>query len=394
MKISCGALFYSYNDQNQLGIILGLERGGWLPFKGCNEANETYEQTAIREVAEETCFLVSLPNISLDHTFSSHIKIYKIGLCYVPFEFIDEFARVRKHEQREKSKEKYEVKFFPIKTIKQNFTIHPLAVKSIEYYWSILHNKKKLQSYSTKAIFNIPRPKLSRSASEIVMKYLRLNKPIKARSQSVTLGKKYNGTTKFTDIVKSTKVISPPGVTLYDLKKPTVTKNIIDETLINIANNINETTVHNTNNIDETSFNIANDIDESTATNTNNIDETITNNINNPNIVKFNVEENADDIILDQKLGELVMSFDEWMNIMENQFNEKFDKILKNKCATTPPVNMIKSNLLLAHDNFVEMFDVHNNLPTQQLIYNNKQYKQNDLIEQQMLQRLVSCLSN
>lgn len=359
MKISCGALFYTYNEKNQLGIILGLERGGWLPFKGCNEVNETYEQTAIREVAEETCFLISLPNISLDHTFSSHIKIYKIGLCYVPFEFIAEFARVRQHEQREKSKEKYEVKFFPIKTIRQNFTIHPLAIKSINHYWDILHNKKKLFTYATKAIFNIPRPRLSRSASEIITKHLA--KPTKTRSLSASVGKKYNKSVKFADIVKSTTVISPPGlVTLYDLRHA-------DDT-----NNTDKMTPEDDNNINEI-------------------------NIDKPNIDNIDDAQNfnpTEDAILDQKLDELTVNFTDWMNIMENQFNEKFDKILKNKSSTTSPLNMIKSNLRVAHDNFVEMFDAHINLPTQRLFYNNKYYKENDLIEHQMLEKLVSCLTN
>lgn len=149
--ISCGALFYAYDEQERIGIILGHEAGGWLPFKGCNEYNETYEQTAIREVQEETCYLIHLNNIKLDHRFESHAKIYMIGLCEVPYEFLLYFRQARQYETRWKCQEKSLVKFFKLESTLDSKQIHGLSKNSIKYYWSILQNRDVLKKYGTKA---------------------------------------------------------------------------------------------------------------------------------------------------------------------------------------------------------------------------------------------------
>lgn len=146
--------------------------GGWLPFKGCCEAGESFEQTAIREVLEETCYLVKLDNIDLHHTFATHRKIYKIGLCEIPFDFINQFRAARKKETREKCKEKYEVRFFYLDTALANKMIHPITKQSIEFYWNnIIYSK----------------PKLTRRLSEPLMYDIPTKPVLKTRSRSETI---------------------------------------------------------------------------------------------------------------------------------------------------------------------------------------------------------------
>jgi 8-oxo-dGTP pyrophosphatase MutT (NUDIX family) len=138
MKTSCGALFYSFNTDGDIGVILGLEYYDWLPFKGCVEAGETPEQAAIREVHEETCGLVCLETIDLNHKFMSKRKHYHIGLCFVPCDIIDKFSELVKDENRKAFKEKKELKFFPLNDILSNDTIHCISKASIAYYWDQL----------------------------------------------------------------------------------------------------------------------------------------------------------------------------------------------------------------------------------------------------------------
>lgn len=143
MKTSCGALFYTYDLNGQLGIVLGLEGVDWLPFKGCNELGETLEETAIREVREETCGLVKLDKIELEHQFTSKRKHYHIGLCEVPYDIIDTFSAVRAREGRVEYKEKKRLRFFSIDTILENNAIHNISKASVMYYWNKLMSLKK-----------------------------------------------------------------------------------------------------------------------------------------------------------------------------------------------------------------------------------------------------------
>lgn len=138
MKHSCGALFYTYNTDRELGIILGEEGYEWLPFKGCPKDDETYEQTAIREIFEETGGLIRLNSIKLKHYFTSKHKHYHIGLVYVPYETIYYFNRRRHLETRPDFTEKKELKFFPLSSIKNNLSIHNLTLASIRFYWNDL----------------------------------------------------------------------------------------------------------------------------------------------------------------------------------------------------------------------------------------------------------------
>jgi ADP-ribose pyrophosphatase YjhB (NUDIX family) len=149
MRNSCGAILYTYDSNGVLGIILGEEGNKWFPFKGCVKKGETLEETAKREIKEETCGLVCLENINLEHKFSSKRKNYYIGLCYVPYNIIDEFDNKIQLETRIEYKEKKRVKFFPINnSILYDNDIHSITKSSIEYYWD-----KLLQLYN-KNIYN------------------------------------------------------------------------------------------------------------------------------------------------------------------------------------------------------------------------------------------------
>lgn len=139
MKNSCGAILYAFDKDGRIGIILGSEGyEEWLPFKGCNEEGETFEQTAIREIREETCGLVSLDSISLDHVFTTKHKIYRIGLCRVDFDIIEQFEKVRKAESRKEFREKQEIRFFPLDTIFIKQKVHSISRASIKFYWDKL----------------------------------------------------------------------------------------------------------------------------------------------------------------------------------------------------------------------------------------------------------------
>ena len=146
MKHSCGAILYSYNPFNgQIGIILGLEGKHWLPFKGCNNKNETYEQAAIREIYEETCGIIKLKNIKLNHKFNSKNKHYHIGLVYVDYNLIRQFPKIRSTMIKNDFKEKQKIRFFPLSFFKKRKTkIHKLTMESINFYWNdLIHLSKK-----------------------------------------------------------------------------------------------------------------------------------------------------------------------------------------------------------------------------------------------------------
>ena len=83
MKIhSCGAILYT-DFNNDIYVILGMEKGMWFPFKGTRETGETCTEAAIREIYEETCSIVKLDDIELNCQYSTKRKYYHIGLVYV-----------------------------------------------------------------------------------------------------------------------------------------------------------------------------------------------------------------------------------------------------------------------------------------------------------------------
>ncbi len=146
-KISCGALFYTYKN-NKLGVILGLEKDNWMPFKGCKEEGETPEKAAIREIKEETCELVLIDNIILDYVFETERKKYHIGLIEVNIDIVDKFNDLIKYEKRTIFKEKEELKFFEFPSVLKD-EIHHITKKIIKHYY------EKLESLNINNISNV-----------------------------------------------------------------------------------------------------------------------------------------------------------------------------------------------------------------------------------------------
>lgn len=144
MHVSCGALAYTYDNEGRLGIVLGREKGNWLPFKGCIKEGETDVQTASRELYEETCGLVYVDakKIKLLHIFETKRKEYRIALVYMPFSKIEEFRLLRSIEDRHDYLEKDMLQFFPFDNSILSSDIHNITKASIQYYWNTLLHLK------------------------------------------------------------------------------------------------------------------------------------------------------------------------------------------------------------------------------------------------------------
>lgn len=147
MKNSCGAIFYTYDPNGTIGIILGLEGVHWFPFKGCAEPGESLEQTAIREIKEETCGLVNLDKIHLEHYFTSKRKHYYIGLCLVDYNIIDMFSNARIDENRKEYREKKRLKFFTLQEAIMDSSVHSITKASIKYFWNKLMYLNNLDTF-------------------------------------------------------------------------------------------------------------------------------------------------------------------------------------------------------------------------------------------------------
>lgn len=138
---SCGAILFTYNDEGELGVVLGEEYGLWLPFKGRPHDGESFEDAARREINEETGGLVTINSIDLAHVFSSRYKEYHIGLVWVPYIIINEFNKQQPHETRKDFREKKRLQFFPFPSVQDDLRVHNLALSSIRFF------AKQLYSY-------------------------------------------------------------------------------------------------------------------------------------------------------------------------------------------------------------------------------------------------------
>lgn len=137
-KHSCGAIFYTIKD-NKVYIILGKEKGDWFPFKGTCEYDETYEETAVREILEESCGIVNISpdNIILDCHYSTSRKYYHIGLVYVLPTMVNDFYKIRRTHTSEKYLEKTDVKMFNINNILYK-KMHHITMTPIIHYFTYL----------------------------------------------------------------------------------------------------------------------------------------------------------------------------------------------------------------------------------------------------------------
>lgn len=147
MKKSCGALLYTISPQGKFGLVLGLEKGHWLPFKGCAKESESNEEAAIREIKEETCGLLKIKRIKLNYKYTSKKKQYFIGLCYIPYDYISKFSIHREEKENNDEYtdyvEKEEIKFFEYNGNTIN-SLHNLSNRIIIFYkrtLDILKNK-------------------------------------------------------------------------------------------------------------------------------------------------------------------------------------------------------------------------------------------------------------
>ena len=139
MKNSCGAILYSrHPTTKKTGIILGLERGEWTPFKGCCNEGESFVDTAIREIKEETHGLVKLHDIKLHHQFSTKNKIYHIGLVFVDYDLLENFKEEKKKINTPACYlEKEKLRFFPVDDIPELLdSFHIITRASIMFYWN------------------------------------------------------------------------------------------------------------------------------------------------------------------------------------------------------------------------------------------------------------------
>ena len=122
-----------------------MENGKWFPFKGTREKGEDNNQTAVREIYEETCCTVKLDKINLQCNFSTKRKHYHIGLIEVSPDIINKFYKNyailsnenRYHGAFYKFLEKNHIKMFPIADI-LNKNFHEVTMIPIRHYYPYL----------------------------------------------------------------------------------------------------------------------------------------------------------------------------------------------------------------------------------------------------------------
>jgi ADP-ribose pyrophosphatase YjhB (NUDIX family) len=151
-KHSCGAILYTISNNN-VYVVLGMEKGQWFPFKGTREKGETNNQAAIREIKEETCNAVHIKHIELKCNYSTKRKHYHIGLTRITSEEFNLFyhnKHIMLHEYNPKGTpleynwayvEKEDIKMFPLDNIMSN-NFHEITKIPIKYYY---HYLSKLQ---------------------------------------------------------------------------------------------------------------------------------------------------------------------------------------------------------------------------------------------------------
>jgi hypothetical protein len=145
-KHSSGAILYTIYD-NKVYIVLGQEKGDYFPFKGVREDCETNKQTAIREIFEETCGVLTVDNINLLCNFSTKRKCYHIGLVYISLNEIEQFRINKKKfendiENIEKNwiyLEKTAIKIFKLDCLNE-YRFHEITYKPIKFYQSRLRH--------------------------------------------------------------------------------------------------------------------------------------------------------------------------------------------------------------------------------------------------------------
>lgn len=114
-----------------------MEKGEWFPFKGTREKGETNDETAIREIYEETCTIVDVSSIDLDCHYSTKRKHYHIGLIQVDSCIMTEFYKKRAEIEDKEYLEKTSIKAFALDDMDCYF-FHTVTKIPIQYYYNKL----------------------------------------------------------------------------------------------------------------------------------------------------------------------------------------------------------------------------------------------------------------
>ena len=154
LKISCGAVLYTIINK-RVYLVLGKEYENYYHYKGGCHSNETFEETAIREIYEETMGLVKLDNIILDcrNTITKN-KRYILGLVYIEPIIIHQFNERKKLGNTcfpECFNEKDDMKLFSLECI-FNLDLPKPTIKPILFYYKKLYNIQKKLIYNNNKI--------------------------------------------------------------------------------------------------------------------------------------------------------------------------------------------------------------------------------------------------
>lgn len=135
MKIvSCGAIPCFIGKNRQFRIVLGLEKGKWMPFKGRLERGESIHETASRELYEESARAISksLHNHQF-YCYSTRNKNNYLTVCKI---YEKEYIRMKKNLENTrhlsfKYKEKEMIRSFTISSLLKRNDVHPMVFKTL-----------------------------------------------------------------------------------------------------------------------------------------------------------------------------------------------------------------------------------------------------------------------
>lgn len=130
--LQCGAAIIILNSQNEILLQSRADRNLWGLPGGCQELGETFEETIIREVKEETSFEIKEENLKLIavvsgktryNTYPNGDEVYNNTVLFV----------TNKYEgQLKYDFESKDMKFFSIKNLPENLMDKDLIEKYIK----------------------------------------------------------------------------------------------------------------------------------------------------------------------------------------------------------------------------------------------------------------------
>jgi ADP-ribose pyrophosphatase YjhB (NUDIX family) len=141
----CGALLYTWY-KNNIYIVLKKNKNEWVPFFGTQKEKETFEETAVRELFEETCggLDVKSNDINLECNYIYKKKEnnhYHIGLVYTSESIISDLSKNKLRKNIYNSLKmiymKNEIKMFALDNIFK-YKFHPITQTPILFYKTYL----------------------------------------------------------------------------------------------------------------------------------------------------------------------------------------------------------------------------------------------------------------